>query len=268
VILRYTVINLTTPFDADRKTNQRPRATAAPDEINVMPDDDLWRFAAPIRPQLSAAVHRRFHEAIELSIKSMTELMFGICDISDIDSQANMGAELPHQIEKFQGELLRMQQEVAGAGNRIQPLIAELELVHRRLQSELTKSLSVIPQEQRKINLASTDLLAASIETSLIQLSLIRARAHQSLYGFKTTSSSKHDLSRALSSAYNKATREARRMKDEAATLDRQIHEYEALLGLVDEGGGYKQVIEDWTRVKQDTEECRRDLRRLGWTGD
>lgn len=116
--------------------------------------------------------------------------------------------------------------------------------------------------------MASNGLLAASIETSLIKLSLIRARAHQSLYGFKTTSSSNHDVTRALSAAHNKATREARHMKDEAAALDKQIQEYEELLGLVDKGGGYKQVIEDWTRVKQDTEECRRDLRRLGWTGD
>lgn len=40
-----------------------------------------------------------------------------------------MASELPHYIENFQGELLRMRQEVARAGNRIHSLIAELELV-------------------------------------------------------------------------------------------------------------------------------------------
>ena len=35
---------------------------------------------------------------------------------------------------------------------------------------------------------------------------------------------------------------------------------------LVDEhGGGFAQAIEDWARVRRETEECRQDLRHLGW---
>ena len=31
---------------------------------------------------------------------------------------------------------------------------------------------------------------------------------------------------------------------------------------------GFAQVVKDMARVKRETEECRKDLRRLGWTGD
>jgi hypothetical protein len=58
-------------------------------------------------------------------------------------------------------------------------------------------------------------------------------------------------------------------LKMESRDLDRRIQEYEALLRLVDgSGGGYQQVVEDWVKIKQDTDECLKDLRRLGWTGD
>ena len=52
-------------------------------------------------------------------------------------------------------------------------------------------------------------------------------------------------------------------------SLDRQLQEYESLMQLVDGGrGGYRQVVSEWTKVKQETEDCMKDLRRLGWTGD
>lgn len=61
-------------------------------------------------------------------------------------------------------------------------------------------------------------------------------------------------------------------MKTEALSLDQQLDEYETLLQLVDGGGkgtgGYQQVVNDWTKIKQETDECKKDLRRLGWTGD
>ena len=60
-------------------------------------------------------------------------------------------------------------------------------------------------------------------------------------------------------------------MKTEALSLDQQLYEYETLLRLVDGGkgtGGYQQVVNDWTKIKQETDECKKDLRRLGWTGD
>lgn len=73
----------------------------------------------------------------------------------------------------------------------------------------------------------------------------------------------------ALSSAYATLKKEEWKMNEETRALDRQTEEYEAMLKLVDGGGGgFAQVVEDWARVQKEKEECKRDLRRLGWTGD
>lgn len=78
----------------------------------------------------------------------------------------------------------------------------------------------------------------------------------------------------ALSAAYGKLKRQEQRMEEEERELDRQLEEYGRLLQLVDGGrarsanGGFAQVVEDWSRVTKETEECRKDLRRLGWSGD
>jgi hypothetical protein len=117
---------------------------------------------------------------------------------------------------------------------------------------------------------ATSDLLAATIEISLIKLSLVRARAHRALYDYKPTGKSQaSNLTDALSAAYARLIRDERKIEEEERSLDRQLNEYETMLRMIDgQGGGYAQVVEDWTRVQREKEECRRDLRRLGWTGD
>ena len=73
----------------------------------------------------------------------------------------------------------------------------------------------------------------------------------------------------ALASAYGKLKEEERRLAAEERALDKELAEYSRLLKLVDgQTGGFAQVVEDWTTIQKETEECRRDLRRLGWTGD
>jgi hypothetical protein len=75
-------------------------------------------------------------------------------------------------------------------------------------------------------------------------------------------------MSRALASAHQKLVRDERRLVEEEAALDRQLDEYERVVRMVDGPvGGFVQVVEDWTNVQKETEECRKDLRRLGWTG-
>jgi hypothetical protein len=62
---------------------------------------------------------------------------------------------------------------------------------------------------------------------------------------------------------------EGEALKMESQDLDRQIQEYEDLLRLVDgSSGGYQQIVKDWVKIKRETDECLKDLRRLGWTGD
>jgi len=119
---------------------------------------------------------------------------------------------------------------------------------------------------------ASVDLLAATIESSLVKLSLIKARSERLLYNHKpnkTDTQEGNTVAHAIVAAYSALKGDEKEMKAEADTLDRQLQEYESLLQLVDRGsGGYKQIINDWTKVKQETDECLKDLRRLGWTGD
>jgi hypothetical protein len=74
---------------------------------------------------------------------------------------------------------------------------------------------------------------------------------------------------KSLLTAYEKLKKEESRLADQERDLDLQLGEYEKLLRLVNGGGGgFAQVVEDWTRVQREIEECRKDLRRLGWTGD
>lgn len=73
----------------------------------------------------------------------------------------------------------------------------------------------------------------------------------------------------ALYAAHEKLMKDKRRLAEEEKNLDRQLNKYQELLQFVDGvGGGFTQIVEDWTRVQKETEECKRDLRRLGWTGD
>lgn len=96
----------------------------------------------------------------------------------------------------------------------------------------------------------------------------MRVRAHQGLYGHtSSTHRQKIDMAQAVSAAHAKYKRDERAMEEEGVVLDRQLKEYERMLQMVD-GGGFRQVVEDWGRVQREKEECMGDLRRLGWTGD
>lgn len=100
-------------------------------------------------------------------------------------------------------------------------------------------------------------------------MSLIRAKAHAALYGVKSPINASVAMPQALASAHGKLKEEERRLAAEERALDKELTEYSRLLKLVDgQTGGFAQVVEDWATVQKETEECRKDLRRLGWTGD
>ena len=102
-----------------------------------------------------------------------------------------------------------------------------------------------------------------------MKLSLVRARAYRALYGHTPPDHPDLTVSRAVGAAYEKLREKQRAQETEMDKLDRQIGEYEGMLRLVDgRDGSFAQVVKDMARVKRETEECRRDLRRLGWTGD
>jgi len=110
----------------------------------------------------------------------------------------------------------------------------------------------------------------AAIEASQAKLSVIQARAHQFIYCQKSQVNPEITLAKALLAAKSKLQKDEARLIEEERILDRQLEEYQRLLQLVDGPGrgGFARVVDDWTRIQRETEECKRDLRRLGWTGD
>ncbi|KAI5885116.1 uncharacterized protein SCHCODRAFT_01109555 [Schizophyllum commune H4-8] len=132
--------------------------------------------------------------------------------------------------------------------------------IHPRLHASLVEAIQTLPPVLHTKREASHDLLATTIETLLIKLSVLRARAQQAVYG-------PPERRQALEAAYAKLKDDEAKLAEEEAVMDRQIRDYEAALKI---GGasGFKQIVDDYARVQRDTEECRRDLRRLGWAGD
>ncbi|KAI5834770.1 hypothetical protein K523DRAFT_412156 [Schizophyllum commune Tattone D] len=143
---------------------------------------------------------------------------------------------------------------------RIRELETNIEEIHPRLHTALVEAIQTLPIVLHAKREASHDLLATTIETLLIKLSVLRARAQQAVYG-------PPERRQALETAYAKLKAEEAKLAEEEAAMDRQIRDYEAALKL---GGasGFRQIVDDYARVQRDTEECRRDLRRLGWAGD
>lgn len=71
----------------------------------------------------------------------------------------------------------------------------------------------------------------------------------------------------AINAVHEKIAQEERALDAEEADLDRRLEEYKQLVRLADgPRGGFAQVLGDWKTVRRETDECKRDLRRLGWT--
>jgi type III secretory pathway component EscR len=141
------------------------------------------------------------------------------------------------------------------------------------LDRELHRAVSITLPAHDATRTSSIDLLAATIETSLIKLSLTRNRVERALYNHQPQTNITLDedvnIAKAIEAAYLSLKKDEKEMKMQSQSLDRQLQEYESLMQLVDGGkNGYQQIINDWTKVQQETDECLKDLRRLGWTGD
>nr|VWO94632.1 Indoleacetamide hydrolase (IAH) (EC (Indole-3-acetamide hydrolase) [Ganoderma boninense] len=140
---------------------------------------------------------------------------------------------------------------------------------HAALEEKLIDALAVIPPQLHATRSAQADVIAATIEAALLKLSVVRARAHRALYGHALPGDPRATVARAVTAAHAKLKERQRAQDAEMQKLDRQIDEYESMLSLVDgRDGSFAQVVKDMARVKQETEECRKDLRRLGWTED
>lgn len=138
-----------------------------------------------------------------------------------------------------------------------------------RLDEELIDALSTLPPILNARRTAEADLLSTTIEASLMKLSLIRTRTHVALYAHTSVNRHQATMGRALSVAVDKLRTKQLAQDAEEREIDGQLAAYESMLSYVGgREGGFAQVVEDMARVKRETEECWKDLRRLGWTGD
>ncbi|KAF8075016.1 hypothetical protein FPV67DRAFT_1777746 [Lyophyllum atratum] len=244
--------------------------------VGILPEDDILRFglSSPrsevryshpastqysdvIALQLGPTAHQSLEDELDKAMLSMTEFFHAHVEWDSLgeEEQNHLAWILPEDIENYKDSI------------ELDTIRARSEQISS-FQSGLSSVVSTYPPEINSRRGASNELFSARIEASLIKLSLIRARATQALYDHKTPKHPDTTIAQALCAAYAKLKADARKMNEEEAALDRQLAEYEAMLKLVDGGGGFTQVIEDWTRVQKEREECIRDLRRLGWTGD
>ncbi|KAL6307210.1 hypothetical protein BKA93DRAFT_94237 [Sparassis latifolia] len=177
--------------------------------------------------------------------------------------------ELPENIRLQKERIVQQRAELKEHYVRTQNLVNDINEIHPRLEEVLINALTTLPPILNTSRVAKADVLSMTIETCLLKLSLIRARAHTALYGRTSSKNPDATMSRALVAAHGKLAAKQHTQGEEERVLDRQIEEYERLLSLVDgRDGVFAQVVKDRARVRSETQECKRDLRRLGWTGD
>ncbi|GLB41769.1 hypothetical protein LshimejAT787_1003690 [Lyophyllum shimeji] len=246
--------------------------SAEVDPPGIIEEDDILRFGLPsARSELGPTTERRLAEKLDKLMLSMTEFFHADADWDSLNEQdrIRLAWALPEDIRNYKASVDSTRSEANTSYARIEDLIDQLVQAHSQLQASLSRVIATYSPEFHSRRGACNELLAAKIEASLIKLSLIRARATRALYDHRPSKTRDATLAQAVSAAQAKLKADARKMTEEEAALDRQLAEYEMMLKLVDgDGGGFAQVIEDWTRVQKEREECIKDLRRLGWTGD
>lgn len=147
--------------------------------------------------------------------------------------------------------------------------------LRQSLHAEIERLLDTTPSSIA-CHSAQGEFWSTTIESALIKLSLLQAQTERQLYNHTIRGQGAFSdvpfatVSQALEAAHKSLRGQEHDMVTEARALDEQLQAYTALLELVDGGkkGAYKQIVDDWTKIKQDTDECLRDLRRLGWTGE
>ncbi|KAF8478254.1 hypothetical protein JB92DRAFT_1853979 [Gautieria morchelliformis] len=139
--------------------------------------------------------------------------------------------------------------------------------LYPRLHATLHEAMKTLPAAMNAKHTASHNLLATTIETTLLKLSLVRARLENAIYNYASPSTQGVRVSQAVVRLHEKLVARERALETQERDIRSRLKEYEQLLELVDgTGGGFGQVVKDLATVKREAEECRKDLRRLGWT--
>lgn len=229
-------------------------------------EDDLKRYSCPSN-FLNAQVQQRLVAELKQTLLSIFDFWTDE-ECTTEEQRLQKATELPHEIQSQRKRLAEQRAELQAHYARTETLVQDINEIHPRLEDILANALKTLPPVLNAARTARTDVLAMTIETCLLKLSLIRARAHTALYTHASPTNPAATMPRALAAAHAKLDAKRRAQDEEEHALDRQIAKYEEMLSFVDGDGGFAQVVKDMARVRSETEECRRDLRRLGWTGD
>ncbi len=205
-----------------------------------------------------------------------------------IESRYTRVPHLPNEILLLKSEMNSLRNEIGASREQIVQLVQEVNEVchfyqvtpfmsstqlfqiHAQLQEGLLRAVGTLPPIMNAERSAQFDVLALTIETCLLKLSLLRAKTHIAIYNCSSSTDSQASMLQALQVYYQRLRSKDQEQNTEEALLDAQLKEYEDLMDLVGGKGqgGFSQVVDDMARVKKETDECKRDLRRLGWTGD
>ncbi|KAI9064101.1 hypothetical protein FKP32DRAFT_1591510 [Trametes sanguinea] len=245
--------------------------------------EDLISIApGPHDMRLKPRIVAQLDQELRQTMLDIADYYSGSSDsAADEDACLAAATQLPQNIEARKASLAERRAFLSECRPNILRLIDAINSAHPALEAHLLTALETLPPQLRAARTAQAELLATTIETALLKLSLLRARAHRALYGFSlpppgkprstpAESSERRTVARAVSNAYDALRARQRAQEEEMRELDGQIAAYEGVLGLVDGradgGGAYARVVSDMARVKRETEECRKELVRLGWT--
>ncbi|KAH9479476.1 hypothetical protein JR316_0008070 [Psilocybe cubensis] len=245
----------------DSESTMLPAVVDSHGTTNILTKEDMLRYGSPSRHLLNGTTQQLL----------LTELHTDE-GRPPSDTVMAMAQSLPEAIRLTKDQIESLNQEVKVLSYDLINLMAEAADKSKELDNELCRATSLVFPHYHAARTASIDLLAAGIEASLIKLSLTKERSERSIYNYQSgpnRTAERNTVTHAIERAFRALKDDENEMDAEIRSLDSQLAEYETLLNLVDGGhGGYQQVIDDWTKIKQDTDECLKDLRRLGWTED
>ncbi|KAF8584018.1 hypothetical protein K439DRAFT_1633877 [Ramaria rubella] len=235
--------------------------------IGGITSNDITRYEPPLG-RFDQKAMKSLLESLDKTLEDIT-LYFHGAEAEDLnhEERQSLAISLGNDV---QTDVARTDTDFQALLSRLDTVVnlyLEATKIHPHLHDTLHEILEALPSTMNAKHNASSDFLAMTVETSLLKLSVVRARLQSTLYGYASPLNPRVTISSAVKQLYEKLTAHQLVLESQEQDMQSRLREYEQLLELMDgNGAGFAQVVEDLATVKRETEECRRDLRRLGWT--
>ncbi|KAF9054411.1 hypothetical protein BJ165DRAFT_1607121 [Panaeolus papilionaceus] len=239
-------------------------------EQPILTHDELISLGLPQQRHLSSSLQKQLLNEVQSTIIGIESFLLAE-DVPEVPP----GLNLIPSLHGYREALSSLKDEIEAKTGSIKCLLPDVDKLRQSLHAEIERLLDTTPSSIA-CHSAQGEFWSTTIESALIKLSLLQAQTERQLYNHTIRGQGAFSdvpfatVSQALEAAHKSLRGQEHDMVTEARALDEQLQAYTALLELVDGGkkGAYKQIVDDWTKIKQDTDECLRDLRRLGWTGE